>query len=71
MKNAGLGNENLEKFGSRARILTKTWLKIKKNSKIENGGHKSGALTVRLGGAATDLKKGGHDRGTPPYPFPM
>ena len=38
---------------------------------------KQGAQELRIDGklvvlgAATGLKKGGHDRGTSPYPFPM
>ena len=41
--------------------------------KIENRGHKSGALTVNWWARERRLawKKGGHDRGTSPYPFPM
>ena len=45
LKYGGLGNENLEKFGFRDFVH-----KMAENTinflKIENGGHKSGALTV-------------------------
>ena len=46
-KNGGLGNENLENFGSRELgFWPKHGWKCKNFLKIENGGHKSGALTV-------------------------
>ena len=66
-----------QKFGKiwvwRARILAKTWLKMQKfskNWKRESQERRNDGKLVGKG-AATGLKKGGHDRGTSLYPFPM